>query len=105
MPWPSSRTSIIDAASGVACDELNRALARLVRTPRAARARSSPWSNGVADEVGERVAERVDDGAVELGLGPDELELDLFTGLGREVADQAGEAQEDDVRPGSCGPA
>ena len=49
----------------------------------------------VADEVHERVAERVDDGAVELGVLADELELDLLAELGREVADEPREAQED----------
>ena len=49
----------------------------------------------VADEVHERVAERVDDGAVELGVLADELQLDLLAELGREVAHEPREAQED----------
>ena len=49
----------------------------------------------VAHEVHERVAERVDDGAVELGVLADELQLDLLAELGREVAHQPREAQED----------
>ncbi len=49
----------------------------------------------VADEVHERVAERVDHGAVELGVLTDEHELDLLVELAREVAHEAREAQED----------
>ena len=49
----------------------------------------------VAHEVHERVADRVDDGAVELGVLADELELDLLAELAREVADEPREAQED----------
>ena len=43
----------------------------------------------------ERVAERLDHGAVELGVLADQLELDLLAELAREVADEAREAQED----------
>ena len=49
----------------------------------------------VAHEVHERVAERVDDGAVELGVLADEVQLDLLAELGREVAHEPREAQED----------
>ena len=49
----------------------------------------------VAHEVHERVAERVDDGAVELGVLAHELEVDLLAHLGREVAHEPREAQED----------
>ena len=48
----------------------------------------------VAHEVHERVAERVDHGAVELGVLADELQLDLLAELGREVAHEPREAQE-----------
>ena len=48
----------------------------------------------VAHEVHERIAERVDDGPVELGVLADELELDVLAELGREVADEPREAQE-----------
>ena len=49
----------------------------------------------VADEVHERVAERVDHGAVELGVLAHELQVDLLAELGREVAHEPREAQED----------
>ena len=49
----------------------------------------------VADEVHERVAERVDDGAVELGVLAGEHQLDLLAELRGEVADEPREAQED----------
>ena len=49
----------------------------------------------IAHEVHERVAERVDHGAVELGVLAHELQLDLLAELGREVAHEPREAQED----------
>jgi hypothetical protein len=49
----------------------------------------------VADEVDERVAEGVDDGAVELRLLPGEDQLDLLVELQGKVAHEPREAQED----------
>ncbi len=49
----------------------------------------------VADEMDERVAEGVDHGPVELGVGAGEHELDLLVEPRREVADEPGEAEED----------
>ena len=57
--------------------------------------RLQPVVERVAHEVDDRVAERVDDGAVELGVLPGEDELDVLAELGGEVADEPREAQED----------
>ena len=91
-------------AAGVAGGDLERAGRRLAGGDALLR-RLEAVVERVAHEVHERVAERVDDGAVELGLLADELELDLLAELRREVADEAREAQEDRPRPGSSGPA
>ena len=84
------------AAAGVAGGDLDRALARLAGGQPVV-GQLEAVVDRVAHEVHERVAERVDHGAVELGLRADQLELDLLAELGREVADQAREAQEDHV--------
>ena len=83
-----------DVAAGVAGGDLERAGPRLARRD-AVLGRLEAVVERVADEVDERVAERVDDGAVELGVLADELELDLLAELGRQVAHEAREAQED----------
>ncbi len=44
---------------------------------------------GVADDVSERVLDRLDDGLVELGFGALHLDLDLLADLGGEIADYA----------------
>ena len=49
----------------------------------------------VADEVHERIAEHVDDGAVELGVLAGQHQLHLLAELRGQVADEAREAQED----------
>ncbi len=57
--------------------------------------RLEPVVERVAHEVDERVAERVDDRAVELRVGPHQLEVDLLGELRGEVAHEAREAEED----------
>ena len=80
-------------AAGVAGGDLQRARGRLARRDALLR-RLEAVVERVADEVHERVAERVDHGAVELGLLAHELELDLLAELRREVAHEPREAQE-----------
>ncbi len=85
-----------DVAAGVAGGDLERAGRRLARRG-AVVGRLEAVVERVADEVDERVAEGLDDGAVELGVLADELELDVLAELGRQVADEAREAHEDGV--------
>ena len=96
MPRPSSRTSMTTLPPAWRAAIVERAGPRLAGGDALVR-RLEAVVERVADEVDERIAERVDDGAVELGVAADQLELDLLAELGREVADQAREAHEDDV--------
>ena len=95
MPRPSSRDRDDDVAAGVAGGDLAACRSARLAGGDALLGRLEAVVERVADEVHERVAERVDDGAVELGVLADELELDLLAELGREVAHEAREAQED----------
>ena len=81
-------------AAGVAGRDPHRADGRLAGRL-AVGGRLEPVVERVAHEVHERVAERVDHGAVELGVLADELELDLLAELARQIAHEAREAQED----------
>ena len=94
MPRPSSRTEMTTLPPAWRAEISSVPVAGLPAATRSA-GRLEAVVERVADEVHERVAERVDDGAVELGVLADELELDLLVELGREVAHEAREAQED----------
>src|SRR4051812_11656728 len=85
-----------DVAARMARRDLERAGLGLARGDAVLR-RLEAVVQRVADEVDERVAQRLDDGAVELGVLADELELDVLGELARQVADEAREAHEDGV--------
>jgi hypothetical protein len=84
------------AAAGVTRRDLERADRRFAGGAALGR-RLESVIEGVAHQVHERVAQGVDDGAVQLRVGAHELELDLLAQLVGEVADQAGKAQEHDL--------
>ena len=77
IPRPSSRTRDDHVAAGVARRQLEHAGRRLAGGD-ALRRRLEPVVERVAHEVHERVAERVDDGAVELRVGALQPQLDLL---------------------------
>ena len=85
-----------DVAAGVAGGELEHAGRRLARGL-ALVGRLEPVVERVAHQVDERVAEGVDDGAVELGVAAGQDEVDLLADLGGQVAHEAREAHEDGV--------
>ena len=93
-----------DVAAGVARGQLEHAGRRLAGGDALLR-RLEAVVQGVAHEVHERVAERVDDRAVELGAGAVEPQLDLLAEARREVAHEPREAQEDGLdrhHPHAC---
>ena len=81
-------------AAGMACAQLERPERPLASGDALVR-RLEAVVERVAHEVHERVAERVDDGAVELRVLPDEPQLDLLAEPRSEVAHESREAQED----------
>src|SRR6478672_6006605 len=85
-----------DVRAGVPSGELERARG-LLAGRHALLGRLEGVVERVPDEMYQRVAERVDDGAVKFGIAPVHHELDLLAELRREIADQAWEAHEDGV--------
>ena len=94
MPRPSSATVMTTLPPACSAEIVERAGRGLAGRDALLRAFEAVVER-VAHEVHERVAERVDHGAVELGVLADEVELDLLAELGREVAHEPREAQED----------
>ena len=93
-----------DAAAGVAGGDLERAGRRLAGRD-ALLGGLQAVVERVADEVHERVAERVDDGAVQFGVGADEVELDLLAELGSTGRGPGAGSAGRRRRRGSSGPA
>ena len=85
-----------DAAAGVARRDLDRTDAWLTGGDAVVGMLDSVVHR-VAHQVDDRIAERIDDRAIELGVPPDELQVDLLAELARQVADESREAHEDDV--------
>ena len=94
MPRPSSATVMITLPPACWAEISSVPVAGLPAATRSSDAFEAVVER-VADEVHERIAERVDHGAVELGVLAHELQVDLLAELGREVAHEPREAQED----------
>ena len=93
MPAPSSRISMTIRPPRCSAREMDRALLVLAGGE-SVRRRLDAVVDRVADDVGQRIAEPLDDRAVDLGRLAGHLEPDLLAGLGRQLAHQPRHALE-----------